>query len=157
MIKRHIIRARKLTEDRYSGGMNMPLYCNADATVVRSAAEECVQMGIKLVSAIAAAGVCAAQLVCRHEDCDSSWGRGSGSISRHPWWAGDRHVEVMQEARYSGQPEWVGCGSQNQTGASEENLPLCRRKRRIPAIVATLATDGWDGIGFNGRWCGLAG
>ena len=27
--------------------------------------------------------------------------------------------------------------------------------RRIPAIVATLATDGWDRIGFNARQCGL--
>jgi Domain of unknown function (DUF1707) len=28
--------------------------------------------------------------------------------------------------------------------------------RRIPAILATLAPDGWDRIGFNGRQCGLA-
>lgn len=37
----------------------------------------------------------------------------------------------MQEARYSGQPEWVGCGSQNQTGASEENLPLPLAGERV--------------------------
>ena len=30
-----------------------------------------------------------------------------------------------------------------------------RLKGRIPAIVATLATDGWDRIGFNARQCGL--
>jgi hypothetical protein len=29
-------------------------------------------------------------------------------------------------------------------------------KGRIPAIVATLATNGWDRIGFNGRQFGLA-
>jgi hypothetical protein len=28
--------------------------------------------------------------------------------------------------------------------------------RRIPAIVATLAINGGDRIGFNGRQCGLA-
>src|SRR6266704_6369044 len=28
--------------------------------------------------------------------------------------------------------------------------------RRIPAVVATLATDGWDRTGFNGRRCELA-
>jgi hypothetical protein len=38
VIKRHIIRVCKLTEDRRSSGMNMRLRGNADATDVRSAA-----------------------------------------------------------------------------------------------------------------------
>ena len=75
----------------------------------------------RLATAIAAAGVCATHLVWRHEDCDSSWSRGSGSISKCPWWA-DRHEEVMQEARPSSPIslyEW-GHGSQNR--------PVHRRK-----------------------------
>lgn len=44
MIKRHIIHVRKLTEDRYSSGTNMRLPGNADATDVRSAAEECIHL-----------------------------------------------------------------------------------------------------------------
>jgi hypothetical protein len=37
VIKRHIIRIRKPTEDHYSGGVNMPF--RGDRAVVRAAAE----------------------------------------------------------------------------------------------------------------------
>jgi hypothetical protein len=40
VIKCHLIRVRKLTEDHYLTGMNMRPRGNVDATDVRSAAEE---------------------------------------------------------------------------------------------------------------------
>ena len=48
---------------------------------------------------------------------------------------------------------FVQAGLYENTG---ETLVALLFMGRIPAIVATLATDGWDRIGFNGRRCGLA-